>query len=166
MTAEPSLPRSATLVAALVLLGVHAVLLVGGTAASGLSLATFVVTHPGWGWTPSVLVPSASSAVLTVVLAAGDVVLGLRLFNAARRARPLLTGWLGLSGLITLTGMLTSLTRVATPNIPFVTLWVLELVVCVATVVLLWLRPTSTWLRGASVRSVRPTGPGPERRAP
>jgi hypothetical protein len=169
MTGEPFPPRPpvvepsssaealpATVVAALVLVLVHALLLIGGTVASGYLLAAFAVTHPGFGWSPSVLVPGVLGNLLTLVLAAGDVLLGLRLWQRARRARVLLSGWLGLSAVVTLGGVVTSFTQVATPSVPFVTLWVVELGLCAATVVLVWRPASSAWLRSRSVGPARP----------
>lgn len=109
------MPRPATVIATLVVVLLHALLLVGGTIASGLALAASSLTRPGVGRSAAVLLPSASRALLSLLLAAGGVLLVVRVWRAARGARVVLTGWLCLSGLITLGGIVTSLARVAAP---------------------------------------------------
>jgi hypothetical protein len=149
--------RPATVIAVLVVVLLHALLLVGGTVASGLALATFTLTHPGLGWSPSQLVPSALGGLLNLLLAAADVVLGLRVWKGARRGRVLLSVCLGVSALISGGGAVATFVGGGTPSVPFTTLWVLEAVVSVAALVLLWLVPTTAWVRRVSVR---PAGPG------
>ena len=65
--------RPASVVAVLVVVLLHALLLVGRTVASALSLASFALTHPGFRWTPAMLVSVASGSVLNLVLAASQL---------------------------------------------------------------------------------------------
>ena len=149
--------RPATVVALLVVVVVQATFLVVGTVASAVAVAGFLLTHPSFGGTPSVLVPVAVGVLLDLALAAGDVVLVVRLWRARRRARTLMTGWLGLCELVALGSVVGSSTTAGGPSIPFAALWVFELALCCAALVLVRRPVTGAWSRS---RSVGPAGPG------
>lgn len=148
--------RPATVVVVLVVVLLHALLLVGRTVVSALSLATFALTHPGFRWTPVLLVPLASGGVLNLVLAAGDVLLVGWLWRGARRARVVLTVLVAVSGLLVLGGVVTVLSRTSAPSAVPIALSTVQLLLCVTAAVLLWLPSTSAWLRSGSVGPARP----------
>lgn len=149
--------RPATVITTFVVVLLHALLQLGRTVAAGIGLAAFVLTHPRLGSTPAVLLSSALGVLLGLVLVVGDVVLVLWFWRAAPRARVVLTVWLSLASLLTLGSVVTWLSAAASPSMPLVALSIFQLLLCVAAVVLLWLRPTNAWLSSASVR---PAGPG------
>lgn len=149
--------RPASLVAVLVVVLVHALLLVGRTVASALSLATFVLTHPGFRWTPALVVTTASGTLLSLVLAAADLLLVVWLWRGADRARVLLTVLVVVSALLALGGAVTLLTATSGASAVPVALSTVQVLLCVAAAILLWLPSTGAWLRSGSVR---PAGPG------
>lgn len=149
--------RPAGVVALLVVVLLHALLLVGRTVASALSLASFALAHPGFRWTPALLVSLASGSVLSLVLAAGDVLLVGWLWRRAPRARVLLTVLVGVSGLLAVGGAVTLMSSTAGASVVPIALSTVQVLLCVAAAVLLWLPATGAWLRSGSVR---PAGPG------
>ena len=138
--------RPTTLIVAVVVVLLHALLLAGRTVASVLSLAAFVATHPGMRWTPAVLVPTASGTLVGLVLAAGDVLLVVWLWRGARRARVVLTVLLVVSGLLVVGGVVSLLAAPSGVSAVPVALSTVQFLLCVVAVVLLWLAPTSAWL--------------------
>lgn len=144
--------RPASVVATLVVVLLHATLQLGRTVASVVSLTAFVLAHPGFEATPFLLFSSASGALLGLVVATGDVVLGLWFFRGAPRARLVLSLWLALSGLATLGGVVSLSVAAASPTVSLFALSFVQLALCVAALVLLWFPPTTAWLRTLPVR--------------
>jgi hypothetical protein len=149
--------RPAGVVAVLVVVLLHALLLVGRAVASALSLASFALTHPGFRWTPALLISTASGTLVSLVLAVGDVLLVGWLWRGARRARVVLTALVVVSGLLVLGGVVTLLSATSGVSAVPVALSTVQLLLCGAAAVLLWLPSTGAWLRSVSVR---PAGPG------
>jgi hypothetical protein len=148
--------RPSTVTAVLVVALLNALLQLTRTVASGIALTAFVLTHPGSGSTRTVVLSGAVDAVVGLVLVTGSVLLVLRFWRAAPRARAVLAGWLALSGLLALGGVVTLLTAVADPGVVLVALPILQVVLCAAALVLLWRPATSAWLRSRSVGPARP----------
>jgi hypothetical protein len=143
--------RPATVIATLVVVLLAALLDLGRTVASSIALTAFVLTHRGFGSTRTVVLSGVVDAVVGLVLVTGYVLLVLRFWSAAPRARAVLTGWLALAGVLALGGVVTSLVAVADPSVVLVALSILQLALCAAALVLLWRPATGAWLRSRSV---------------
>ena len=154
--------RPASVVAVLVVVLLHALLLVGRTVASALSLVVYTLTHPGVLWGPAELVTTASGTLLSLVLAAADLLLVVWLWRGANRARVLLTVLVVVSGVLALGGAVVRVVALSGASAVPVALSTVELILFVTAAVLLWRPSTSAWLQGWSVGgwSVGPAGPG------
>lgn len=148
--------RPAGVIAALVVVLVHALLVVGRTVASVISLSVFVLTHTYFDSTRVLLLSGGAGAFVGLLVATGDVLLVVWFWRAAPRARVVLTVWLALSGLLTIGNVVSLSIAVADPGILYVVLPIVQLALCVAAVVLLWLPQTTAWLRSSSVGPARP----------